>query len=254
MGSEKEKTTNSKEKIVLEIEDLKLSFGEKKVLKGFDLKLKEGEILAVMGKSGSGKSVLIKCAVGLIPFNNGRIKVLDKDISTLNHGELDELRAEIGFLFQDSALYDSMTVRQNLEFPLRRHKKKEELSNTDELVKKTLDQVGLADAIDEMPEELSGGMRRRVAMARALILQPKIIFYDEPTAGLDPITSREITSLMTDIQEKYNTSSLLITHDVDSVERIADRVILLLDGKNYTEGTFGELSSSEDPRVNEFFK
>lgn len=254
MREGKEKKINSKEKIVLEIENLELSFGENNVLKGFDLYLKEGENLTVMGRSGSGKSVLIKCAVGLIEFDSGRIKVLNQDISTLGQHDLDELRAEIGFLFQDSALYDSMTVRENLEFPLRRHKNKNDLDKSDEMVKKALEQVGLADAIDKMPEELSGGMQRRVALARALILQPKIIFYDEPTAGLDPITAREITSLMNDIQKKYNTSSLLITHDVDSVKRVADRIILLINGKNYTEGTFKELSSSEDPKVNEFFK
>lgn len=254
MREEKQKNTNREEKVVLEISDLELSFGENNVLKGFDLKLKEGENLTVMGRSGSGKSVLIKCAVGLIEFDSGRIKVLDKDISSLGRHEMDELRAEIGFLFQDSALYDSMTVRENLEFPLRRHKNKTDIEKKDELIKKTLEQVGLAEAIDKMPEELSGGMQRRVALARALILQPKIIFYDEPTAGLDPITAREITSLMNEIQKKYNTSSLMITHDVDSVERVADRIILLRDGKNYTEGTFEELSSSEDPKANEFFK
>ncbi|MFO8145846.1 MAG: ATP-binding cassette domain-containing protein, partial [Gillisia sp.] len=161
---------------------------------------------------------------------------------------------EIGFLFQGSALYDSMTVRENLEFPLRRHTEKFDLKNTDELVMEALKNVGLEHTVDLMPEELSGGMQRRIALARALILQPKIIFYDEPTSGLDPITSKEIIELMKTIQEKYNTSSLIITHDVDCARVISNRMILLLDGINYVEGTFQELSNSEDPKTKAFFK
>lgn len=254
MGSTNEKKNQNKKEVVLEVEDLKLGFGENKVLKGFDLELQEGEMLAVMGRSGSGKSVLIKCVVGLIEPDDGRIEVLGKDISNLDQHEMDDLRADIGYLFQGSALYDSMTVRENLEFPLRRHEEKFDLDKTDEMVKEALEHVDLTGAIDLMPAELSGGMARRVALARALILQPKIIFYDEPTTGLDPITAREITQLMKDIQKKYNASSLIITHDVDCVRRVADRVILLVDGKNYTEGTVDELSSSEDPKAREFFK
>lgn len=254
MGSTNEKNNHNKGKTVLEIENLQLSFGENEVLKGFNLELQEGEMLAVMGRSGSGKSVLIKCVVGLIEPDDGRIEVLGKKISELDQHEMDNLRADIGYLFQGSALYDSMTVRENLEFPLRRHEEKFDLKKTDELVKEALENVGLAQSIDLMPAELSGGMARRIALARALILQPKIIFYDEPTTGLDPVTAREIIQLMKDIQEKYKASSLIITHDVDCVRRVADRVILLVDGKNHTEGTVEELSSSEDPKANMFFK
>jgi len=180
---------------------------------------------------------------------------MDRDISKLKHDELDELRTEIGFLFQGSALYDSMSVRENLEFPLRRHKKKfGKIEDTTPMVMEALESVGLASAIDLMPEELSGGMKRRVALARTLILKPKIILYDEPTTGLDPITSKEILLLMNDVQKQYNTSSLIITHDVDCARMISNRMILLIDGINYIEGTFEELSKSEDPQVQAFFK
>lgn len=254
MGSGKEKDKNTHEKVVLRIEDLQLSFGEKEVLKGFELELREGENIAVMGRSGSGKSVSIKCVVGLLKPDDGKIEVLEKDISTLDQHEMDDLRAELGYLFQGSALYDSMTVRENLEFPLRRHKSKFDLEQMDKMVKNTLEQVGMEEAIDQMPEELSGGMQRRVALARALIMKPRILFYDEPTAGLDPITAREIGELMKKIRKENNTASVLITHDVGFVKRTTDRIILLIEGKNYAEGTFDELSNSEDPKVNEFFK
>jgi len=244
--------TNAKP--VIEINDLYKSFGELKVLNGFSLKLFEGENLVLMGKSGSGKSVLIKCLVRLLEPDSGSIEILGKDISKLTQQEMDELRAEIGFLFQGSALYDSMTVRENLEFPMRRHKDKIDLNNTDTLVLEALESVGLAKAIDLMPEELSGGMQRRIALARALILQPKIIIYDEPTTGLDPITAKEIILLMENIQEKYKTSSLIITHDVDCARVVANRMILLLDGIDYIVGTFEELQASEDPKVHAFFK
>ncbi|WP_372918617.1 ABC transporter ATP-binding protein [Salegentibacter sp.] len=239
---------------VINIQDLHKSFGENHVLNGFSLKLFEGENLVMMGKSGSGKSVMIKCLVGLMEPDSGKVEVLGKEISSLKRPEMDELRAEIGFLFQGSALYDSMTVRENLEFPLRRHTHKFDLDNTDELVLEALKNVGLPQTIDMMPEELSGGMQRRVALARALILKPKIILYDEPTTGLDPITAKEIILLILDIQKKYKTSSLIITHDVDSARVISNRMILLLDGVNYAEGTFEELSASKDPKIKAFFK
>ncbi len=240
---------------VLELKDLRKSFGENHVLNGFNLKLYKGENLVVMGKSGSGKSVMIKCLVGLIEADSGSIRIKEHDITKLGQNELDILRTEIGFLFQGSALYDSMTVRENLEFPLRRHKKKLELKgNTETLVMEALTNVGLAQSIDLMPAELSGGMQRRVALARALILKPKIILYDEPTTGLDPITSKEIIQLMRTIQDTYNTSSLIITHDVDCARVISNRMILLVDGVNYAEGTYQELIASEDPKVQAFFK
>lgn len=241
--------------IVLELKDLNKSFEDNHVLKHFNLKLYKGENLVVMGKSGSGKSVMIKCLVGLMEADSGKITVMHKDITALNQESLDILRADIGFLFQGSALYDSMTVRENLEFPLRRHSKKfKNNSNTEELVVEALKNVGLAQTIDLMPAELSGGMQRRVALARTLILQPKIILYDEPTSGLDPITAKEIIVLMQVIQKKYNTSSLIITHDVDCARVISDRMILLIDGTNYAEGTFKELSVSNDPKIMAFFK
>ncbi|WP_431136840.1 ABC transporter ATP-binding protein [Psychroserpens mesophilus] len=241
--------------IVLEIKDLHKSFGDNHVLNGFNLQLYQGENLVIMGKSGSGKSVMIKCLVGLMEVDSGSISVMHNDITKLDQKSLDILRADIGFLFQGSALYDSMTVRENLEFPLRRHSKRfDKSTNTDELVKEALENVGLADAIDLMPSELSGGMKKRVALARTLILQPKIILYDEPTSGLDPITAKEIIILMQTIQKTYKTSSLIITHDVDCARVISDRMLLLIDGKDYVVGTFSELSKHEDPKIKAFFK
>jgi phospholipid/cholesterol/gamma-HCH transport system ATP-binding protein len=240
---------------ILELRGLKKSFGENPVLNGFNLQLYEGENLVVMGKSGSGKSVMIKCLVGLMQADEGSIRIKGHDITVLSQTDLDILRTQIGFLFQGSALYDSMTVRENLEFPLRRHKAKLHITESNEtLVLEALNNVGLTHAIDLMPAELSGGMQRRVALARALILKPKIILYDEPTTGLDPITSKEIIHLMRSVQQKYNTSSLIITHDVDCARVIANRIILLVDGINYIEGKFEELIESKDPKVQAFFK
>lgn len=249
------KTNTTSKNAIISIKDLHKSFGTNVVLDGFDLDLYEGENLVVMGKSGSGKSVMIKCVIGLEQPDSGSILVMDQEINNLEQEELDELRTEIGFLFQGSALYDSMSVRENLEFPLRRHTKKFGIiEDTTPLVMEALESVGLAHAIDLMPNELSGGMKRRIALARTLILKPKIILYDEPTTGLDPITSKEIVLLMNSVQKKYNTSSIIITHDVDCAKVIANRMILLIDGVNYIEGTFGELSSSTDPKVQAFFK
>ena len=240
---------------IITIKDLHKQFGSNVVLNGFDLELYEGENLVVMGKSGSGKSVMIKCVIGLEQPDSGSILVMDQEINKLEQEDLDELRTEIGFLFQGSALYDSMSVRENLEFPLRRHTKKfGVIEDTTPLVMEALESVGLAHAIDLMPNELSGGMKRRIALARTLILKPKIILYDEPTTGLDPITSKEIVLLMNSIQKQYNTSSIIITHDVDCAKVIANRMILLIDGVNYIEGTFDELANSTDPKVQAFFK
>ena len=241
--------------VMLEIKELYKSFEDNHVLNGFNLKLFEGENLVIMGKSGSGKSVMIKCLIGLMKPDSGNIQIMGQDISELNQTELDELRTEIGFLFQGSALYDSMTVRENLEFPLRRHKKKfGVIHDTTDLVLEALESVGLAHTMDLMPAELSGGMQRRVALARTLILKPKIILYDEPTSGLDPITAKEIIELMRNIQKQYKTSALIITHDVDCARVIANRMILLVDGTNYAEGTFEELSSLKDEKAQAFFK
>lgn len=242
-------------KEMIRIRDLHKRFGENHVLKGFNLTLYEGENLVVMGKSGSGKSVMIKCLVGLIAPDEGLVEVLGRDIASLGSKDLDVLRSDIGFLFQGSALYDSMTVRENLEFPMRRHAEKIGLTkDTLPLVMEALENVGLAHAVDLMPVELSGGMKRRVALARALILKPKLILYDEPTSGLDPITSKEIIELMRSIQRTYGTSSLIITHDVDCARVISERILLLVDGVDYAEGTYGELSGSKDPKIEAFFK
>lgn len=249
-----ESNEKNKKSIVV-IKDLKKSFGSNVVLDGFDLELYQGENLVVMGKSGSGKSVMIKCLIGLEEPDSGSIEVMDKNIKQLSREALDELRTEVGFLFQGSALYDSMSVRENLEFPLRRHTKKFGIiEDTIPLVMEALESVGLANTINLMPNELSGGMKRRIALARTLILKPKIILYDEPTTGLDPITSKEILMLMMSVQKKYNTSSIIITHDVDCARMISNRMILLIDGINYAEGTFESLSASNDSKVQAFFK
>ncbi|MFT7251757.1 MAG: phospholipid/cholesterol/gamma-HCH transport system ATP-binding protein [Flavobacterium sp.] len=253
--------TNTKEndkaekKLILEIKNLKKQFGDNHVLNGFNLKLYEGENLVIMGKSGSGKSVMIKCIIGLIEPDSGSIKVMGQELTELSQTEFDAIRNEIGFLFQGSALYDSMTVRENLEFPLRHHRKRFG-SNMDitGLVEEALTDVGLLDAIDLMPSELSGGMKRRVAIARTLILKPKIILYDEPTSGLDPITSKEIIQLMKNIQNQYKTSSLIITHDVDCARVVANRMILLINGTNYIEGDYAALNQSTDENIKAFFK
>lgn len=239
--------------IVAEIEHLKKSFGSNDVLKDICFKLEEGENLAILGKSGSGKSVLIKCMVGLIEPDDGKVVLLGEDIAELNNAELNLLRKKIGFLFQSAALYDSMTVRENLEFPLR-DVKLQSRAETDALVMEALENVGLADEIDKLPAELSGGMKKRVGLARTLILKPKIILYDEPTTGLDPITSREISQLILDVQKKYNTTSIIITHDIECVSITANRMIIIKDGASVIEGTYKELSESKDEWIGSFFK
>jgi len=238
---------------IAEVEHLKKSFGSNDVLKDINFKISKGENLVVLGKSGSGKSVLIKCLVGLIEPDDGKVILLDKNISGLNNEELNELRKKVGFLFQSAALYDSMTVRENLEFPLRgsKSKPKEEI---EALVIEALKNVGLVDGIDKIPYELSGGMRKRVGLARTLILKPEIIVYDEPTTGLDPITSKEISKLILEVQQKYHSASIIITHDVECARIVANRVIIIKDGTFVAEGTFKELSESTDEWVNSFFK
>lgn len=207
----------------------------------------------MLGKSGSGKSVLIKCIIGLIEPDKGNIMVLDQDVMSLNHDDLDQLRVKIGFLFQSNALYDSMTVRENLQFPLRRHTIKLDSATENQLVMEALANVGLEHTVDMLPAELSGGMRKRIALARTLILKPEIILYDEPTTGLDPITSLEIISLINKIKLKYGTSALIISHDMHCVKRTADRIAVLVDGICYAVGTFDELSNSTDEKVLPFF-
>jgi phospholipid/cholesterol/gamma-HCH transport system ATP-binding protein len=237
---------------IVEIDRLKKSFDGNEVLKGVSLKIVKGKNLVVFGKSGSGKSVLIKCLIGLLEPDDGKITLFGKKITELSEQELNALRKKIGFLFQSAALYDSMTVRENLEFPLRESKLKQD--EIDALVVEALTNVGLAEAIDKMPSELSGGMRKRVGLARTLILKPEIILYDEPTTGLDPITSREISQLILEIQKKYNTASLIITHDVECAHTTANHIMVIKEGIVFAEGTFLELSESKDEWVSSFFK
>lgn len=239
---------------VIRISHLHKSFGSNKVLADFNLELNSGENIVVLGKSGSGKSVLIKCIIGLIKPDSGAIAVFGEEVTALSGDRLDKIRMQMGFLFQGNALYDSMTVRENLEFPLRRHSVKLKKQEADELVLGALGDVGLEHTVDMMPAELSGGMRKRIALARTLILKPRIILYDEPTTGLDPITGKEIIQLMIDIQEKYKASSLIISHDMNCVRTAADRVIMLIDGKCYAEGNYETLSASNDPKIKNFFE
>ena len=240
--------------MVIEVEKLNKSFGDNHVLRDFSMTVAQGENLAVLGKSGSGKSVLIKCIIALMEADKGDIIVLGNDVSDLWREELDALRAKVGFLFQSNALYDSMTVRENLEFPLRRHWEKSERElHAERAVMEVLNDVGLAHTIDMMPEELSGGMRKRIALARTLILRPAIILYDEPTTGLDPVTAREISNLIVTVQKKYNTSSIIISHDMHCINATANRVVMLIDGKCYANDTYSNLQRSNDPKVKEFF-
>lgn len=239
--------------IVVSVKNVSKSFGDNHVLNQFSVDLLKGENIVVLGKSGSGKSVLIKCIIGLMKQDEGDINVLGHPVADLNSDELDELRAKVGFLFQSNALYDSMTVRENLEFPLRRHGKELTPSEMDEAVKEALESVGLAHTENMMPSELSGGMKKRIAIARTLILKPEIILYDEPTTGLDPITGKGISELIVDIQKRYGTSSFIISHDMHCVKIAANRIVMLIDGKCYKVGTYDELRNSEDKRISEFF-
>ncbi len=248
------KETTNTTKPVINIMGLYKTFGkDNHVLKGVNISVKKGENLVVLGKSGSGKSITIKCLVGLIEADKGEIFVFDKDITKLNENQLNEIRLRIGFLFQNSALYDSMTVRQNLEFPLRRHSIELSSNEIDCAIVTTLESVGLGEAIDKMPSELSGGMRKRVGLARTLILKPEIILYDEPTTGLDTITSREISELILSIQKKYKTTSIIITHDMACAKLTGDRIVILKDGVIYAEGTYEALEKSNDAWVRSFF-
>jgi phospholipid/cholesterol/gamma-HCH transport system ATP-binding protein len=238
---------------VIEIKNLRKSFGSQEVLKNVSLKLIDGENLVVLGKSGSGKSVLIKCIVGLLKADDGTINVFDKDVSVLNRQEMSEMRQKIGFLFQSGALYDSMTVKQNLEFPLRRIKKDLSEQEIKEKVNDALENVGLADALNKMPSQLSGGMRKRISLARTIVVDPMIMLYDEPTTGLDPVTSDEISALIIDVQKKYKTSSMIITHDIKCAISTANRIIMLEDGEVYKEGNLKDFENSTDPVIQAFF-
>jgi len=240
-------------KQVLEIKNLIIGFGKQLILKDVSLQLYSGENLVVLGKSGSGKSVLIKCIVRLLIADSGTITVLGENVRELDKNGLATLRKKIGFLFQSGALYDSMTVRENLEFPLRRIKKELTAAERDDKIQEVLENVGLPDVLEKMPSELSGGMRKRISLARTIIVDPVIMLYDEPTTGLDPVTSDEISLLINEVQEKYKTSSIIITHDIKCARKTANRIIMLQDGEVYLEGQLKTFEKSTDPVIKGFF-
>ncbi|WAC13635.1 ABC transporter ATP-binding protein [Dyadobacter pollutisoli] len=241
------------DKAVIEIKDLYKSFGDLHVLCGVDLQLNKGENVVVLGRSGTGKSVLIKIIAGLLKQDRGSCIVLGEEVSTLNEKELRNLRLKIGFSFQNSALYDSMTVRENLEFPLVRNVANLTRADINEQVESVLDAVGLLQTINQVPSELSGGQRKRIGIARTLILKPEIMLYDEPTAGLDPITCLEINELINEVKEKYHTSSIIITHDLTCARATGDRIAMLLDGKFLKQGTFEEVFDTDEERIKSFY-
>lgn len=253
MEKPKLKTANNKGETVISIKELHKSFGKLEVLKGIDLTVGRGENVAVLGKSGSGKSVLIKIIVGLLKPDRGTLTVLEKEVEQLNGKELDELRLRIGFSFQGSALYDSMSVFENLAFPLIMNVKHLPKKEVEAAVEEALEAVGLKDKAERMPAELSGGQRKRIGIARALILKPEIMLYDEPTAGLDPITSAEINELINEVQEKYNTSSIIITHDLTCAKNTCNRIVMLVEGKFLPSGKFEEIFKTDNQQVKDFF-
>ncbi|MBN1951873.1 MAG: ATP-binding cassette domain-containing protein [Bacteroidales bacterium] len=238
---------------MIEIHDLYKSFGEQEVLKGIDLRLKSNENLVILGRSGTGKSVLIKCLVGLEKFDRGSVQVLGQEIASLNEFELNDLRTKIGFLFQGGALYDSMSVEENILFPLDRIARHLTRAEKDNLVDEVLDRVNLLDAKKKMPSELSGGMQKRAGLARTLVLKPKVILYDEPTTGLDPFTSEGINDLILSIKERYKTTSIVVTHDMYSARKVADRIIIMDQGEILARGTFDELRKIDHPVIKGFF-
>jgi phospholipid/cholesterol/gamma-HCH transport system ATP-binding protein len=238
---------------VITIKGLYKSFGENHVLRGIDLDLYKGENVVVLGRSGTGKSVLIKIIAGLLKPDKGVVNVLGANVAELNDKDLRDLRLKLGFSFQSSALYDSMTVRENLEFPLVQNSKNLSRGEIDKAVEAVLEAVGLSQTINQMPAELSGGQRKRIGVARTLILQPEIMLYDEPTAGLDPTTSFEINDLINEVQEKYHTSSIIITHDLTCAKSTGDQVTIMLDGQFTRQGSFDEVFDTDDVRIKSFF-
>ena len=245
--------SNNKEQVIM-IRDLYKSFGTMEVLKGVNLDVYKGENVVVLGRSGTGKSVLIKIISGLLVKDSGTVNVLGNEVDTLSLKQLQALRLRIGFSFQNSALYDSMTVKENLEFPLVRSWKKLTRKEVNAAVDRVLDAVGLLQALNQMPSELSGGQKKRIGIARTLIMRPEIMLYDEPTAGLDPITCIEINSLIREVQERFNTSSIIITHDLTCAKSTGDRVAMLLEGKFIREGSFEHVFASDDQRILNFYK
>ncbi len=239
---------------VIAIRGLKKSFGSLTVLRGVDLNIYKGENLVVLGRSGTGKSVLIKIISGLLKADEGSVKVLGEEVGELSPKELDALRLKIGFSFQNSALYDSMTVYENLEFPLIRNVRNLTRKEINVAIEEALEDVGLSQTIHQMPSQLSGGQRKRIGIARTLILKPEIMLYDEPTAGLDPITSGEINNLINQVQEQHNTTSIIITHDLTCAKTTGDRIAMLLDGQFQRQGSFEEVFASDEERVKQFYE
>lgn len=248
-----EQKTNIEKEPVIQIRKLYKSFGENKVLRSIDLDVFRQENVVVLGRSGSGKSVLIKIMAGLLKADSGEVIVLGQNLKLLDEKGLHALRLLIGFSFQNSALYDSMTVKENLEFPLVRNRKQLSQMQVDNEVQKVLDDVGLSQTMNQMPSELSGGQRKRIGIARTLILRPQIMLYDEPTAGLDPTTSLEINNLIKEVREKYHTSSIVITHDLTCARQTGDRIAILLDGQFVTQGSFEEVFSSKNEKIQSFY-
>lgn len=248
-----ENTILQPDESVIRIQNLYKSFGEKHVLSGVNLDLHRGENLVVLGRSGTGKSVLIKIIAGLLKPDKGSVEVLGRDVPLLNEKELKELRLKLGFSFQHSALYDSMTVKENLKFPLVRHKRHLSRKEIESAIDSVLDSVGLMETKFQMPAELSGGQRKRIGIARTLILNPEIMLYDEPTAGLDPTTSIEINSLINTVKKNFHTSSIIITHDLTCAKMTGDRINMLMDGTFVESGSFEEVFQSKDERVQEFY-
>ncbi len=242
-----------REEKVISVKGLYKSFGSNHVLRGIDLDVYRRENVVVLGRSGTGKSVLIKIIAGLLKSDAGEVIVLEKDVEHLDPKELRELRLKLGFSFQNSALYDSMTVRENLEFPLVQNFKQLKKQQINTAVEEVLEGVGLSQTINQMPAELSGGQRKRIGIARTLILKPEIMLYDEPTAGLDPITSIDINNLINEVQHRYHTTSIIITHDLTCAKITGDRVAMLLDGKFVRQGSFEEVFASNDERIKSFY-
>jgi phospholipid/cholesterol/gamma-HCH transport system ATP-binding protein len=251
---ETEKENYLQNEMIISIMDLYKSFDDNHVLRGVNLEVHNKENVVVLGRSGTGKSVLIKIICGLLKPDKGSVNVLGKEVELLTDKELQQLRLQIGFSFQNSALYDSMTVRENLEFPLARHSKHLSKKERTTAIERVLDAVGLLQTINQMPSELSGGQRKRIGIARTLILQPKIMLYDEPTSGLDPITSIEINNLINQVKHQFNTTSIIITHDLTCAKTTGDKIAMLFDGKFIKQGTFDEVFSSTDERIQNFYK
>ena len=247
------KDVKTHKETVIEIRDLSIGFAGNQVLKDLSLQLHKEENLVVLGKSGTGKSVLIKCIVRLLNPDRGTISVLGENVTEAGTKQLADIRKKVGFLFQSAALYDSMTVRENLEFPLRRVRKDLKEKDIRQKVKEALENVGLPEAIDKMPSELSGGQRKRIGLARTIIVEPEIMLYDEPTTGLDPITSDEISNLINEVQQKFKTSSIIITHDIECARTVANRFVMLKDGEVYKDGSLEDFENDQDPFISAFF-